>query len=431
MFSSLSRCVLAAFLLIGSLYVAVSWWKLFSSPRLQDFDVYYVAAQDFSAKKDPYINSNNNYIYPPSSLVFIAPLVLFSLPGATLLWSLGSVAAMLMSFFFLSHLLLKRNDGVFIAVLTILSWWAFPLKFSLGMGQINAYLFLLLVAVLFYWQKKHRALAGLWLGLAIGLKLFPLFFCLFFVRKKDVNVLLNAAGTVITLHVLPMLWLGVAPVVHYYQSSFWQTVGGVNNDAYYNQSLVGLLARLHFSPQYISVIQLVSVISLFLVSFFATSSKFSSAKTHLLELGLFLCAWLIGERVSWQHYFFFVCMPLAAFFPQFAAAKNVHKTLTIFTILLIGWNIKNPSAQFSVAPFFYSHVLIGTVVLFFLILTQLHPVIFAKVTVFLTTVRRRLRPRNLALQPSLPANSEYPPRHPRQTRPRQKSSSATSLSSPH
>jgi hypothetical protein len=83
--------------------------------------------------------------------------------------------------------------GVFIHLLTSLEWRriallivaTFPIHRNLQYGQYYILLLLVFVASLLLYVRKKRVLAGLLLGIAAGLKIFPALFLLYFLRKRD------------------------------------------------------------------------------------------------------------------------------------------------------------------------------------------------------------------------------------------------------
>ena len=77
-----------------------------------------------------------------------------------------------------------------IALLIIVT---FPLHRNLQYGQYYILLLLVFTACLWLYVRKKRMLAGLLLGIASGLKIFPALFLLYFLRKRD----LKAAGGLI------------------------------------------------------------------------------------------------------------------------------------------------------------------------------------------------------------------------------------------
>ena len=132
-------------------------------------------------------------------VVAFVPLTPFS---ALLVWPLTSWAPLSAKHIWIAlNLAVLVPVGVFMHSLTPLGWRriallmvvTFPLHRNLQFGQYYILLLLIFIASLWLYVRKRRTLAGLMLGIAAGLKIFPALFLLYFLRKKD----LKAAGGLI------------------------------------------------------------------------------------------------------------------------------------------------------------------------------------------------------------------------------------------
>lgn len=132
-------------------------------------------------------------------VVAFVPLTPFS---ALLVWPLTFWAPLTAKHIWIAFsLVLLVPVGCLIHSLTSLEWRrivlliavTFPLHRNLQYGQYYILLLLLFTASLWLYVRQKRVLAGLLLGIGAGLKIFPAFFLLYFLRKKD----LKAAGGLI------------------------------------------------------------------------------------------------------------------------------------------------------------------------------------------------------------------------------------------
>ena len=126
--------------------------------------------------------------HTPFSALVVWPLTGFSALTAKHIWIvvnllfLVSIAALLNS---ISELGWRR-----IALLMVLNY---PLHRNLEFGQYYILILLLLTASLWCYLRRQRVLAGALMGIGFGLKIFPVLFFLYFLRKRD----LRAAGGLI------------------------------------------------------------------------------------------------------------------------------------------------------------------------------------------------------------------------------------------
>jgi len=107
------------------------------------------------------------------------------------------------------NLLLVAAVAVLLQALTRLPWRRialliglnYPLLRNLEYGQYYLLLLLLITAALWAYLHEKRLVSGVLLGVAAGLKIFPVFFLLYFLRKRDlraaVGLVTGALATVI------------------------------------------------------------------------------------------------------------------------------------------------------------------------------------------------------------------------------------------
>jgi hypothetical protein len=121
----------------------------------------------------------------PFSALVIRPLARWPPLTAKHVW-LGLNAL----FLFGTALLLRSLTGLGWRRLALLILLCFPLHRNLLYGQYYILLLFLLTAALWLYIRDKRLSAGALLGIGFGLKIFPVLFLLYFVRKRD----LQAAG---------------------------------------------------------------------------------------------------------------------------------------------------------------------------------------------------------------------------------------------
>src|SRR5579871_1479444 len=130
---------------------------------------------------------------------------------------------------------------------------SFPLLRNLEYGQFYVLVLFLMTAALLLYLRRRSLLAGMLLGIAGGLKIFPALFLLFFLRKRD----LHAAGGVLAGSALSMAasWLAFGFQLHrtyFTQVLPWALRGEILNP--YNPAWNSLSLLLHklfmFEPEW-------------------------------------------------------------------------------------------------------------------------------------------------------------------------------------
>ncbi|MFD4252646.1 glycosyltransferase 87 family protein [Amycolatopsis thermoflava] len=213
-----------------------------------DLDVYRLGAQAFFDRGDPYgpLPPTRNgtllpFTYPPFAAFVFAPLLVIppdvALVGITVV-SVVALGAVLVLCFSRYDRRLHVFGGAALIVQAV-ALFSEPVRATLGFGQINL-LLVLLVTVDALAPVRRR---GFLVGLAAAVKLTPAAFVLFFLLRKD----FRAAGrAVATFACCAALAWAIAPQasVTYWTKLVFQ--GERVGDPGYigNQSLHGLLARL-------------------------------------------------------------------------------------------------------------------------------------------------------------------------------------------
>jgi hypothetical protein len=368
----ISKFIFVVLVCLLTLYVGRALFQFFKSPTRQDFEVYYVAARDVAQLRNPYQNSSNNYVYPPSSFFILLPLSIFPHQFAVQFWLVSSLFLLAGSIYFILKLLEEQPHFFHLFLIMLFALAAFPTKFTLGMGQMNIVILFLIVLALFFAQKQKALHAGIALGLAASIKIFPFFFLLWFLYKKEYKAALFSIGTFILLNALPILFLGFSIIKDYYAGEFF-TLAGWKNAEYYNQALSGFLLRLSIPSFILPILTFIILLGLLFFLVRQVSTKMQSAEKTLLEWSTLLCIWLITQPVAWQHYFVLLTLPFIVLGKKYYEEKN-FKFLGIVTLLYfaVALNIKGTPNGGVLNPFLYSHLFLATFGVYLLLILRLH-----------------------------------------------------------
>jgi len=239
--------VLGAACLLWGFYRFVSGYLLVG--KVGDFAVYYEAAQALLHHLPVYekdITSPNGFLYPPVSLgLFVlfapfSPQVAYSLFAAVVY---GSTAVA--SWLFLRQV--ATAEGKPISRLMLIACAVFGLGFAptylnVIAGQVNTLVLLLCVFYL-YLLDRRPFIAGVLLGLAAWIKVYPVLLGLFvFAHPRYRNVLL---GLACVFFAAPLLLAWLVPVTLYrdYFFSVLPQVSRIGTVHIYNQSIAAAVHR--------------------------------------------------------------------------------------------------------------------------------------------------------------------------------------------
>lgn len=238
----------------------------------------------------------------------------------------------------------------------------FPVKFTLGMGQINFLILFLFLLSIYLLEKKRHNFAGVFLGLSIMIKFFPVLFLPYLMILKKWRILFSFM--LVCLSILLLTFIIVKPDINYY---FYKNIvptlfNGWKTD-YYNQSLSGFLGR-QMATGFLrealrGVISVVLIAVSFLIIWLKNSKK---ATTVNLAFGLLITLSLLINNFSWQHHFVWLLFPFITIF-YFMKNKKFgwHYYLVLaISFFLVGFNLKSPNV---LPVILISHVFYGALML--------------------------------------------------------------------
>jgi hypothetical protein len=198
---------------------------------------------------DPYGLRINTW--PPFFLFIAAVLALLarvSLPGALLLWQLGSVAAIAGTLRLLPRLVGDQPAPfTSAAVLVPLIMSARLLQEHLQHTQINLYLLFLVVFAFHSFRERREAVGGLALAAAASARAVPILFLPYLLYKRAWGAAAWTGGFLVVLNLLPpLLAFGPAQATERWRS--WRAIASAETadptPQYMNQSLLAALKRL-------------------------------------------------------------------------------------------------------------------------------------------------------------------------------------------
>lgn len=257
--------------------------------------------------------------HPPAAILLALPLARLSYADAFLVWNLLSLGVLALSIGLIVRAL--HAPWLVFPILTLLLvthgfWW------QLILGQLNLLLLGLLTAAWVLARQGRGRGAGVFLGVATALKLFPGFLFFHFLLRRQWRVLAAGAVTVVGVLLLTELLLG--PGIHrtYVGDVLPQTSSF--RASWRNLSLVGLGHKL-FDPSHpapgLQVVPLARSPLLAQAASLAGLAAMLAVLTWVvprgqtrqdedLAFGLAVIAMLLVCPIVWDHYFLLLLLPL-------------------------------------------------------------------------------------------------------------------------
>ena len=164
----------------------------------------------------------------PFSALPIVPLSIFSALAAKRIWIVINLILLATS----AELLRRSTSLTRLRVWILCLLAILPLRTSFLYGQMHLLVFFLLTMA-YYFHRRNRELAcGVCVALAGALKVYPLFFILYFFWKRQWRTAFATIGTAILIIIVGMLWIGPGPLYTYATQALPRSLQGEVLDPY-------------------------------------------------------------------------------------------------------------------------------------------------------------------------------------------------------
>lgn len=294
--------------------------------------------------------------HPPTSILLALPFALLPYPDATLAWNLVSLLAFVVTLWLVLRTLGFEPAGWLIFPAIVLLLIANPLRQQVNQGQLNLVLLLLLTGIWIADRSGRLRWAGLLLGAATAIKLFPGFLFLYFILRKRWTVVAFGivgfvAATAITLAVLGL------DTYRSYVSEVLPQVSSYRN-GWINASLAGFWVKwfdagslspmpLPGLPRHLPPVASLTTLSkagLFVSSLVVlllwgrAVMRSGSIPLSDLAFGLTLTTMLLISPITWDHYFVLLTLPLIQLWIGYSGARRAR----ILLLVLVACLLMNP-----------------------------------------------------------------------------------------
>lgn len=331
-----------------------------------DFSVYYYGSRIALNGGNFYIKNKDmftDFVYPPFVAIFFAPLSIFPFLLASKIWAAVSIISLIMSLILMFKIFNQKLFSWEGIILSILAFIAFPIKFTLGMGQMNIIILTLFVLSVYLAENRKGMTSGIFLGLSIVLKLFPALLLFYFLITRRWRIVMSAFLVFAVSLLMSFLILRPEVNLFFINKILPEVFSGWKTD-YYNQSLSGFLARTIETNQR-EIIRLI-VSGILLLTALVIILKYNTMKNlDSMMIGILITVSLLINNFSWQHHFAWLIFPFFAtfFFIKQNKLSSKYYAILFLSYILVAANLKNPE---NIHVVFRSHVFYGALALFFM-----------------------------------------------------------------
>jgi hypothetical protein len=281
--------------------------------------------------------------HPPTAVFLALPLAAFDYPDAVLAWNLLSLGALLLSLWLVARALaipVSAWSGVPLIALLLL---CNPFRAQVFYGQLSLVLLLLLTGTWIAHRSNRPIGAGMLLGLAVAIKLFPAFLFVFFVLRRQWK---TVASGILTLLVVTAVTAAVLGMESYriYAGEVVPQVARFRN-GWCNASLPGLSTKL-FDPRNTRIEPLYSSMLMAQAGTWLSCSVVGAVLAWITrhnggperedrDFALTVTAMLLVSPITWDHYFLLLLAPLAVAWTRLPATNLAR--MTFLAIVFVLW----------------------------------------------------------------------------------------------
>ncbi|WP_319461663.1 glycosyltransferase 87 family protein [Micromonospora sp. RTP1Z1] len=245
------------------------------------------------------------FTYPPISALLLRPFALLPLGVTVAVFTALTAIGVVVTTRWLVTPLVARHDlprPFSLTVAVLLAFAVESTRETITFGQINMLLVVLILADLLFAVPQGRRWAGVGVGLATALKLYPGIFILYLLATRRWRAAAVAAATA-TLATLLAAAVAPADSWRFWTHELWATDRVGRTDYTGNQSLFGLLSRITApeKPSQLPWLLLVVVVAGYGLWRAARAARAGDALTGLALTGL------VGGLVSpitWTHHLY-------------------------------------------------------------------------------------------------------------------------------
>lgn len=344
-----------------------------------DFNVFYYAAREVLACRDPYQSSLGDwtpYLYTPLLAVVLVPLSLLPLPAAAYVWFLINAMSMLSASWMSARLagaaaerISKPGDASgtvghrgageglvpFLSTVSLVVVARFVLD-NFSLGQVNPLVAALAAAHVYLYSRNKKTASALMLAIAASIKLTPLVLLGYHIARRRWKFSAACLGLSVVISALSFLPFGSqAPdAFHTFVSRTIQNEQGYDFAYAGNQSLRGAIARLtpeanrtldhaasESSRRPSDPVTLMISLALLAVGMLAASR----ARTEVLAAAPFVSCLVLFSPLSWKAHFVVLVFPVASLIAEAARTRGTRRGIltAVVAVVFALFNLTSPA----------------------------------------------------------------------------------------
>lgn len=342
-----------------------------------DFNVFYHAAGEVLAGRDPYQSSLTGwtpYLYPPLLAVSLTSLAVAPLPVAAYAWFLVNAVSAIAASWMSAKLACGSGQSVngnenpdevvglrriiflpLIAACSIAIVARFVLD-NFSLGQVNPLIAGLAAAHVYLYSRNKKTASALMLAIAVSIKLTPIVLLGYHIARRRWKFTAACLGLILAIFALSFLPFG-SQAPDRFKAFVNRTIRNEQGyDLAYsgNQSLRGAIARLtppdsraedhsasESSRRPSDPVTLMISLALLAVGMVAARR----ARSEVVAAAPFVCCLVLLSPLSWKAHFVVLLLPVAFLFAVAAGTRGTRREILIavLAVVFVLFNFTSPA----------------------------------------------------------------------------------------
>jgi hypothetical protein len=323
-------------------------YPYFVKKDMSDFGVCYQGGERILRGETLYRISDGHlqYKYSPASAVFFSLFTLLSYDVAKYVWFLSEIIFLFLSLFISYNILpskqKKKGLVLIFSFLVLVKFFGREIE----LGQVNIFIFFLLIMMVKALLNKNDVKGGLFLGFSLIFKPYGLVFLPYFILKKRFKPIVSGLGTVLIGLILPVIFYGLKgniSVLKDWRITLSQSTPGLI-DQYDNASIFAFFLKIVPDESrelaFIFIICSGLLIAFSFLWMMITGKKENLSKPEVLEYSFLFVLIPLFSPLAWYYNYLYSILTIVFLINYAEKFPKALKYILIANLILIGGSLR-------------------------------------------------------------------------------------------
>lgn len=334
--------LILAFLFFSLIY------QYFVKKDMTDFGVCYQGGERIIKSETLYRVSDGHlqYKYSPASAAFFSLFTVFPYEVAKYIWYLSELVFLFLSLFISYDILpskqKKKGLVLIFSFLVLVKFFGREIE----LGQVNIFIFFLLIMMVKALLHKKDVKGGLFLGFSLIFKPYGLVFLPYFILKKRFKLIASSLGTILIGLILPAIYYGLKgniAVLTSWQKTLSQSTPGLI-DHYDNASIFAFFLKIvpdeSRGMAFIFIICSGLLIAFSFLWMMILGKKENMNKPEVLEYSFLFVLIPLFSPLAWYYNYLYSILTIVFLINYADKFPKVLKYVLIANLIIIGGSLR-------------------------------------------------------------------------------------------